>query len=429
MVHAAPGAGPATSTAALGCHTPGANRPDWASVLVEDVYRGLELDRATTHIDRIAVVQELEKSQFADVKQRAFGFQFPVVSCGATYAPKKVWGFADVEIDGSAHFVVPARVPIYFMALDERGRAVQRMRSFTHFMPGEQQGCIGCHADRNYTTPRTTALPLAAQRAPQPLVPPEWGVRGFSYAHIVQPVLDQHCSECHQAPLPEGGVDLSGDKTDFFNVSYETLARQGQPGANPYTKWIPTFNGQEANILEVHPRHWGSPASRLADLILEGHPDQDGQARVDVDDAGARRVFTWIDLNVPYYGTSSSNHYDLPGCRQLMPTDLEQVLQVVAQRRCITCHASSIPRADFVRISNPQHNSFLSAPLAKSAGGSQRCSQVVFESTEDPDYQAVLATFHTVDELLQQRPRMDMIDAPQACPGEPAPSTRPGGGQ
>ena len=92
-----------------------------ASVLIEDVRKGLESCGDSVHITQIAVVQEIEKSKFADVQYRAFGFQFPVVSCGATYAPKKVWGYAQVEADGSAHFLVPSQVPIYFMALDDKG--------------------------------------------------------------------------------------------------------------------------------------------------------------------------------------------------------------------------------------------------------------------------------------------------------------------
>ena len=94
----------------------------------------------------------------------AFGYQFPLVSCGATYAPKKVWGFADVAADGSACFRVPAEVPIYFLALDAEGRAVQRMRTFTHLMPGEVQGCVGCHADRNYALAPRPAAALTRSR-------------------------------------------------------------------------------------------------------------------------------------------------------------------------------------------------------------------------------------------------------------------------
>lgn len=387
----------------------------WASVLVEDVYKGLGFDAGSTRISQIAVVQEIEKSKFADVKYRAFGFQFPVVSCGATYAPKKVWGFAQVEEDGSAHFEVPAQVPVYFMALDQHGRAIQRMRSFTHFMPGERQSCVGCHADRNYVTPNVSARPLAAMRPPEPLQEPEWGVRGFSYAHIVQPVLDQHCVECHNVRDRAGGVDLSGDKTDFFNVSYEILARQGNPGENPYTKWIPTFNGLEANILEIRPWYWGSPASKLADIIMSGHPDADGTPRVALDTHSQRRVFAWIDLNVPYYGTSESNHYDLVGCRQMLPGNLEQVLAEVAARRCVKCHANGVPREPYVRITAVENNSFLLAPLARAAGGTQRCGEAVFSNQDDPDYRALRDTFLPIDQLLRDKPRMDMVEGGSLC--------------
>jgi mono/diheme cytochrome c family protein len=393
--------------------------------MVEDVYKGLALDDSYLQIAQIAVVQELEKSRFADVQRRAFGFQFPVVSCGATYAPKKVWGFAEVEADGSAHFKVPAQVPIYFMALDQYGRAIQRMRSFTHLMPGERQSCVGCHANRNFVTPNAKAQPVAAMRPPQELTEPEWGVRGFSYAHIVQPVLNQHCVECHNARQRAGDIDLSGDKTDFFNVSYETLARRGRPGENPFTKWIPTFNGQEANILEVTPQHWGSPASQLAEIVLSGHPDAEGQPRVQVDSSEQRRIFTWIDLNVPYYGTSESNHYDLKGCRQIVPGALEPVLEEIASRRCAGCHQGpqGIPRDTFVRISNIDRNSFLLAPLAQSAGGAERCGKPVFASKDDPDYRAIVDTFLSVEQLLQQNPRMDMVETiggpTSTCPAGP----------
>ena len=55
---------------------------------------------------RIAVVQEMEKDIRSETTQRQFVFKFPVVSCGATYAPKRVWGFADVEEDVSEYFNV-----------------------------------------------------------------------------------------------------------------------------------------------------------------------------------------------------------------------------------------------------------------------------------------------------------------------------------
>ncbi|MFV1964050.1 MAG: hypothetical protein ACC628_01410 [Pirellulaceae bacterium] len=421
----------------------------WASVSLENVYVGLEPHVRRGTIKRVCVVQEIEKSRFApqdfsvvhDTTGRfarkipAFGYQFPVVSCGATYAPKKVWGFAKVEEDGSAHFKVPSGVPIYFMALDEEGRALQRMRSFTHLMPGEQQGCVGCHADRNSAISQrgsdpTNDPPTATTRPPQELEVPEWGLGGFSYARIVQPVLDRHCVECHHARDLQGGVDLSGDYTDFFNVSYDILARKGvigqwqfeqlgigeyPLGENPYTSWISTYNQTESNILEVTPKAWGSPASLLADLILSGHPDDHGKPRIHLGANDKQRVFTWIDLNVPYYGTSESNYYDRKGCRRLYPRDLDAVLADVAQRRCASCHAEGIPRTHYTRILNPEENSFLFAPLAKTAGGTERCGRPVFASTQDPDYQKILASFAPLLRMADQTPRMDMPGAHSSC--------------
>ena len=154
----------------------------WATVILQDVYNGLERHVQRGEIKQIAVVQEIEKSTHTPQNNlkldgsgmrniAVFGFQFPLVSCGATYAPKKLWSFADVDENGSAAFMVPSEVPIYFMALDAEGRALQRMRSFTHLMPGEVQGCVGCHADRSsVAAPQTSHM--ANLRAPQQLTPP-----------------------------------------------------------------------------------------------------------------------------------------------------------------------------------------------------------------------------------------------------------------
>jgi hypothetical protein len=68
-----------------------------AFVYLQDVYKGLEPLVKRGQIKRIRVVQELSKSVRIDPSLRAFGFQFPVISCGATYAGKKVLGEVPVE--------------------------------------------------------------------------------------------------------------------------------------------------------------------------------------------------------------------------------------------------------------------------------------------------------------------------------------------
>ena len=417
----------------------------WATVFMQDVYNGLEPDVKRGEIKQIAVVQEIEKSTHTPQNNErldgpgmrniaVFGFQFPLVSCGATYAPKKLWGFADVNEDGSAAFQVPSEVPIYFLALDGEGRALQRMRSFTHMMPGEVQGCIGCHADRNSVTAHR-GTQLGMRGAVQPLQMPEWGVKGFSYQEVVQGVFDRNCIECHNEREQPKGVDLTGDMTDFFNVSYDILCRTGTQaennwinhgspsgpeydkvrGMSPYTEWIWTINGAGHNTLEIAPRRWGSPASLVAEIIRTGHPDEDGKPRVKVPEADRRRVYLWLDLNVPYYGTSSSNHKARLGSRRMMPLDLDSTLKEVAARRCNGCHKDGIPRKFYTRVMRPENNNFLLAPLAESAGGTQKCGEAVFQSTDDPDYQKILRTFEPIHELLKERPRADMEEFAGMC--------------
>jgi mono/diheme cytochrome c family protein len=386
---------------------------EWATLLMRDVRIGLGDAVKLGEIKRIAVVQEMEKDIRSSLDQRQFGFQFPVVSCGATYAPKRVWGFADVEADGSAHFKVPSGVPLYFLPLDAEGRAVQRMRSFTHLMPGECQSCIGCHADRNYVSPAglQSGRSLADGRPAQELSEPTWGRRdGFSFSRVVQPVLDARCVRCHDE---KSRLDLSGDRTDYFNVAYENLARRGTQaehgndaqggmagfGKNPYTSWIPSFNGCESNILQVEPKTWGSPVSRLAEVLISGHPDAKGGKRLALTADERLRILMWIDLNVPYYGTSQSRQPGLRGCRQILPKGLDEVLNEIAARRKIT-----LPRTFYVRLDHPEKNPFLAVPLAKSE----------FVSTDDPDYQKILACFAGVQEALAERNDVDYRTVIQA---------------
>jgi hypothetical protein len=387
---------------------------DYAYLYLQDVYKGLEPHIKRDQVKRIRVVQELSKSVRIDPSLRAFGFQFPVISCGATYAGKMVLGEVPVEADGSAYFRVPSRVPIYFMALDEKGRALQRMRSFTHLMPGETQGCIGCHESRLQVP--SVRRGRAFRKAAKDLEKPEWGVVGFDYSRIVQPVLDKHCVKCHNPVDPPKDIDLTSGKTDFFNVSYDVLARenQGRKGS-PYVSWIPTYNGHEQNILEVTPLAWGSPQSKLAEVILSGHPDNNGKPQIQLDEKSRRRILAWIDLNVPYYGTSETAHPENIGCRKIYPENLDKTLAEVAKRRCSQCHQKGkIPRRVWTRITEPELNNFLLAPLAKSAGGSEKCKKIVFTDTSDRDYQAIFATFKTIMKTLKLTPRMDMPNSQPA---------------
>jgi hypothetical protein len=86
---------------------------------------------------------------------------------------------------------------------------------------------------------------------------------------------------------------------------------------NPYTNWISGFHGVEQNILDIEPRHWGSPRSKLADLVLSGHPDQHDRPLVQLSRDETQRILTWIDLNVPFYGTFARAAEDMDRTAQI----------------------------------------------------------------------------------------------------------------
>lgn len=75
-------------------------------------------------------------------------------------AKDKVLGTASVESDGSFYLEIPARTPIRFETVDDRGDVVRTMRSWMWVMPAERRGCIGCHEDRELAPPNRHVLAL-----------------------------------------------------------------------------------------------------------------------------------------------------------------------------------------------------------------------------------------------------------------------------
>ncbi len=170
----------------------------------------------------------------------------PCAINNGSYDVKHVLGTVDVEEDGSCFFECPSRVPVFFQMLDEKGRMVQNMRSWTMVLPGETFACIGCHEDKHDTYMDRNAVTKALGRPPQKIkpffspgdepvqemerfltdseiraakylgtnAPQAMDVpRGFSYTREIQPIWDAHCIQCH-----------AGDKNpDKKNVPFSLL--------------------------------------------------------------------------------------------------------------------------------------------------------------------------------------------------------------
>ena len=201
-------------------------------------------------------------------------------------------GTVPVEADGSAYFRAPAGKPIYFQAVDAEGRAVQSMRSATYLQPGERRGCVGCHEPPgSVAASRPT---LAMRRAPSRLQAGPDGSRPMSFPLLVQPVLDRHCVRCHDGQEGSGKSKLTlvSDSAKTFSRSYQNL--------KPFLRWY-EWGGESISQIATHPGHIGADESSLR-RVLE---DATHRAELKWTDAERRRVYLWLDANVPFYGTYS----------------------------------------------------------------------------------------------------------------------------
>jgi hypothetical protein len=174
------------------------------------------------------------------------------------------------------------------------------MRSWTTLMPGENQSCVGCHEHKNSVPRSGLGTSLAMNAGPQPLEPFYGPPRGFSFAAEIQPILDRHCTECHngeedqsfsllarQVEMPKMGRHLSESYLALTN----TKGSNGDPN-HEMVNWIDSMSGPGP----LPPYHRGSATSKLMDLLDEGHED------VQLSFEEYEKLACWIDMLVPYCG-------------------------------------------------------------------------------------------------------------------------------
>lgn len=205
---------------------------------------------------------------------------------------RAVLGTVPVEPDGSAHFVAPVSKELYFQALDEKGMAIQSMRSGTYVHPGEQLTCQGCH-EQKHDAPRPVSSPLALQRKPSPIAPEVEGSNPFNYVRLVQPVLDKHCVSCHQE---KKAMDLAGivEGKQGWTRSYTNLASK-------YGFYYHVQNGSIKSAEHGGSRtpagKFGARAAKLMQYVDERHYG----VKLTADEL--RRVTLWLDSNSEFYGS------------------------------------------------------------------------------------------------------------------------------
>jgi hypothetical protein len=246
----------------------------------------------------------------------------PVVSAVQSEGVKRILGTVPVEADGSVAFQAPPGKALHFQLLDERGLALQTMRSFVGLMPGERRGCLGCH--ESHSRAPVNPGPLQAVReAARPITPPPWTDLTVSYPRYVQPVLDQYCGKCHQGEgKARATLDLTLRPSDpIFPEPYHTLIGRptwGQPYRAP-EKPPPGFGIAGMLMVEgystVDPAAYVTPKpmtalsyrSKLIEIAASGKHHE-----VEVDPVSLQRLIVWVDAMCPYLGDEELRAEDDP---------------------------------------------------------------------------------------------------------------------
>ncbi len=376
---------------------------------VNNIYEGLkEQGVKEGEVKALRIMEVLPKT--THVQGPRLHDEYPIMSMGTYYAKTNL-GEVPVKDDGSVCFEAPANKELYFIALDKDGKEIQRMGSITQIRPGEVVSCIGCHEDRLHA-PANKRINMASIE-PVKIKPPSWGEGAVSYVKHVQPVLDRYCIKCHSGLEPKGGIDLSGDKTRFFNMSYLSLC-------NPkYTEYY-FLNTAPTGVFPA--KATGSYVSGITQMIENNH------AEIQMEDIDKRTIFAWIDANVPYYSTFDVTRPKHTGGRDILESGtipgseiiLEYIKTYINENEGVGWYLSDIGRdyqtfsEEKFNYSNPELSRFLHENLSQAAGGLAENESAIFTSKEDQEYIRLLNAIKQVSEHLIQNPRMDMSGAKSA---------------
>jgi len=273
---------------------------------VENVYWGTHMNGVEPgSVKYLRVVESPEKRTHVSQSWSGQGTQWPGMNWHG-FENKRIIGEVEVAEDGSVMFEAPAGKFLYFQLLDKDKKMIQSMRSGASLMPGEMNGCIGCHEDRLSVPQVTDHRPQAFKKKPDTLK--KWHNRDpflFSFMEEVQPILDRHCVKCHDFDAKNRDkLVLAGDKNPYFNAAYVDL----------YVKNEVTLTGGGPAETQ-QPYSWGSHESKLTKCIEGGHNG------VALSREEMETLYTWMDLNGVYYPVYETSFGDNPAGRSPLTSE------------------------------------------------------------------------------------------------------------
>ncbi len=279
-----------------------------ATIYLTDVYEGeamRDVPRGTVKRLRLFTYNYL----YRDTLSRGFG-HLATPGIDGPWEPRFLLGTVPVEADGSALFKVPANTPISVQPIDEEGRAVQLMRSWYTAMPGERFTCVGCHESPNQSPPASPGIALS--KPASAITPWQGSPRGFDFEHEIQPLLDQHCVDCH-----DGTRSIPLDLTRKTEAEKLRISREYQQKTESVisTIFTPSYLALHPYVRRPHaesnggaqvPAEFSADTSLLVQLLKKGHH------RVSLGKDAWERIYTWIDLGAPDHGSWKNSAWNVP---------------------------------------------------------------------------------------------------------------------
>ena len=417
-----------------------------ATLFVQDVHVGRNMAGLPPgRIKKLLVLEDLPKPA------NYHGGGSTPIGNGGTSTLKRILGTVPVEPDGSACFEVPPLRSLYVALLDEQDRSVKQMRSFVTLQPGERRGCVGCHDTRTQSPAASPDLVAALRRAPSRIEPIAGVPEVMDFPRDIQPILDRHCTRCHNAADRKGGLVLTGDRGPVYSLSYYELFLRlqiadssrgsghmtGRPLGNdpPFT----TYSSASPLMKKMDGSHHHLKLTAAEITLVRLWIDTAAQYAGTYAAYGTGQIGGWWRLNEPTR-EMADGWPSTPPAREAM------------ERRCGPCHAGTMPRfvtdqvgpwgdleswerplSRFSRhhvfnLSRPDQSLVLLSPLARAAGGyaqgapsaPQRITNahvipppaivhpVIFASQDDPDFRKILAHLEAARTRLNEIKRFDM---------------------
>lgn len=345
---------------------------------VDNVYEGTHMQSVKLgSVKYLRVVESPEKRTWTARGWFGEGEQAPGMNWHS-FENKQILGEVPVEEDGSASFIVPAGKHVFFQLLDKDKKMIQSMRSGVSLMPGEVNGCVGCHEDRLAGVPAGRKRSMALRQKPKMLT--QWQGKKphkFSFMEEVQPILDKHCVKCHDFDRNNRDkLVLARDKNPFFNAAY----------INMYVKKVVKLVGGGPAAIQA-PYSWGSHASKLSQIIEKKHQG------VNLSKKEKEILYTWMDLNgvyYPVYESSFGNHW-----AGRCPLNDEEVARL-----------SQLTGLDFGKLNSWQRN--ITAQISFDRPEESPCLDKIRQDKEK--YREAVEILKSGKKRLKETPRGDIED-------------------